>query len=701
VYSFRSKIVVWHLVLAAGAGVVVAALAGWLFFAGISWSARQSLSAAARVVPDLVALYEARDGSLAQAAPSISAHFRKTGIMAFVLVGDPSTGMRPIGGFFGPPGAQPGTRMLGDPAARGPGGPPRWNMLEALFVNVPPERVSVNGGIVVLNVDPGRYRLQFASFGLAAAGIFILILGTALFVAFSTARHVLEPLIRTTEALERFGDGHFTPEPVRTDDRSELGNLARAYNRAVAEITRAFEERLQTEAEMRQFVADAGHQLRTPLTVIMGHLSAFSFRPNDARSTAAFDNMLQESRRMRELIEDLIVLAKLEERDDRGEVTDVADVAHRLVDGYSLALKSRRVRLVAVEDATVAGREGEMYGALDALIDNALKYGNDTAVEVSVFREAGDAVITIGDRGPGLPAADLEHAFDRFYRGQTGEGVEGSGLGLSIVARVVERAGGRVSLRGRAGGGLAAEVRLPRIEAESKTSEIPKSAPSYRTDIERAQSRKGGSMSSISGIFGSSAASLSTSVNNALATTANSAAAPFNNLFASLDLTSTQQSKINQILKSAQSQGLTPAQVQAQINAVLTPSQLATLQSGLASNQPPQSGDFSNLDLSAGQQTKIQQILQSAKSQGLSQSQVQAQINAVLTPTQQATLQQDLKGGRHHGHHNGASSASVANDGTDEFGIPTTLASASTTSAATISNIAASYSVQSQYQDTD
>ena len=270
-------------------------------------------------------------------------------------------------------------------------------------MNVPPQRVAVRGGMVILNVDRARYRMQVASFGLAALGIFVFIIATALFVALSTARHVLEPLIRTTEALERFGDGHFTPEPVRTDDRSELGNLARAYNRAVAEITRAFEERLETEAEMRQFVADAGHQLRTPLTVIMGHLSALSFRPNDPRSTAAFDNMLQESRRMRELIEDLIVLAKLEERDDAGETTDVADVARRLVDGYALNPKTRRVRLVAVEDATIAGRESEMYGALDALIDNALKYGGHTNVEVSVFHKSGDAVVTVADRGPGLP----------------------------------------------------------------------------------------------------------------------------------------------------------------------------------------------------------------------------------------------------------------------------------------------------------
>jgi signal transduction histidine kinase len=635
VFSFRSRIVLWHVVIAAGAGVVVALLAAWLFFAGISWSARQSLSNAARVVPDLVNLYEARDGSLARAAPAIAEHFHKAGIVAFIATGDPISGFRPLVGPFGPSsdfGAR-GPRLGAGPP------PPRGRLIDALFMNVPPQRVAVRGGLVILNVDRNRYRLEVASFGLAALVIFLFIIVTALFVALATARQVLEPLIRTTEALERFGDGHFTPEPVRTDDRSELGNLARAYNRAVAEITRAFEERLQTEAEMRQFVADAGHQLRTPLTVIMGHLSAFSFRPNDPRSIAAFDNMLQESRRMRELIEDLIVLAKLEERDDAGETTDVADVVRRLVDGYALNPRTRRVRLVAVEDATIAARDGEIYGALDALIDNALKYGENTNVEVSVFRKGSEAVVTIADRGPGLPEADLEHAFDRFYRGATGDGIEGSGLGLSIVARVARRAGGAISLRNRKQGGLAAEVRLPLIEPDAKTSGNPKTAPSYRTDMEIAHPRRGGSMSGISGISGS----LFTSANNALVTTPNAT----------------------------------------------TPNPTTTQTANA----------FANLNLTQSQQTQIQQILQNAQTQGLSPQQVQTQINAVLTPTQQLALQKDLQS-RHHHHHGGggSSSTSSSNDDTDEFGIPTTLASASTNSASTISTIAASYAVQSQLQ---
>jgi Spy/CpxP family protein refolding chaperone len=201
-------------------------------------------------------------------------------------------------------------------------------------------------------------------------------------------------------------------------------------------------------------------------------------------------------------------------------------------------------------------------------------------------------------------------------------------------------------------------------------------------------------MSNISGVSGSSAGLFSTiSVNNQLATTTNTTTGPLGNLFASLNLTTAQQSKINQILQNAQSQGLTPAQVQSQINAVLTPAQRSTLQNELSQQgqQPP--GGFANLNLTSAQQSQIQKILQKAKSEGLSQSQVQAEINAILTPAQQTTLQNDLK----KQHQNQSSSNSSGS--TDDFGIPTTLASASTTSASAISEIAASYSVQSQYQD--
>ena len=206
-------------------------------------------------------------------------------------------------------------------------------------------------------------------------------------------------------------------------------------------------------------------------------------------------------------------------------------------------------------------------------------------------------------------------------------------------------------------------------------------------------------MSNISGISGSGAGLFSTSINNSLATTANSTSGPLGNIFGDLNLTSAQQNQISQILQNAQSQGLSPSQVQTQINAVLTPAQRSTLQNELSSIGQ-QGGTFANLNLTPAQQKQIQQILQNAKNQGLSQSQVQAEINAVLTPAQQAVLQKDIQS-RHHHRGNGSANSGASNSGTDEFGIPTTLASASTTSASAISNIAASYSVRSQYQNTD
>jgi len=307
------------------------------------------------------------------------------------------------------------------------------------------------------------------------------------FAGRAVAARLLRPLMRTTAALERFADGEFATEPVDPSDRSELGALARAYNRAAAQTGRALDERLRAEAEMRQFVADAGHQLRTPLTVIMGHLSAFAFRPNDAASTAAFDNMLQQSRRMRELVENLVRLAELEEAVAAGESADLAAIARRAVDALRRNDALRRIRLACDRTATVRGRESELYGAVEALVDNALKYGGDASVEVTVRVRGDEIVLEVGDRGPGLSQADLEHAFDRFYRGAH-PGIEGSGLGLAIVARVAARAGGAVEPYNREGGGALFRLRFPRFLPGEQTSENLDAPPRLGADAHEAGS---------------------------------------------------------------------------------------------------------------------------------------------------------------------------------------------------------------------
>lgn len=302
--------------------------------------------------------------------------------------------------------------------------------------------------------DSGRNWLLFM------IGIDVLTLVPAWFAASLVAQRTLEPLLSTTRALERFADGDFTPHAITTSQRSEIGDLARAYNAAVKQISEAFAERAAAMEEIRQFVADAGHQLRTPLTVLMGHVSAL--RANTPREETIYGNMRAQSRRMKAIIDDLIVLARLE----HGERTATSTNMNELAEGVVASFRDggfERVRLHTNGATYARVNPSEVVDALSALVENALKYAPDGEVDVTVARDGEQAQLRVEDRGPGMSENDIEHAFDRFYRGDASVGTEGTGLGLSIVRRGVERSDGRVEIA-NTGSGLRVVLSFARVE---------------------------------------------------------------------------------------------------------------------------------------------------------------------------------------------------------------------------------------------
>jgi signal transduction histidine kinase len=282
----------------------------------------------------------------------------------------------------------------------------------------------------------------------------ILSLIPAWYLAQIIASRTLEPLLRTTRALEGFAEGNFSPQPVNTRQRTEIGDLARAYNAAVRQINEAFDERTGAMEEMRQFVADAGHQLRTPLTVLMGHVSAL--HPKTPRESTVFGNMLAQCRRMKAIIDDLIVLARLEHGEHTVFTVDLRRLTEQVVTTFADG-GYERVVLHPGGEALARVNPAEIVDALSALIENALKYTTAGAVDVTVRTRDGRSQICVEDRGPGMTEEDLAHAFDRFYRGDASFGTEGTGLGLSIVRRGVERSHGTVELE-NTGEGLRATL---------------------------------------------------------------------------------------------------------------------------------------------------------------------------------------------------------------------------------------------------
>ncbi|HZV77043.1 MAG TPA: HAMP domain-containing sensor histidine kinase [Candidatus Babeliales bacterium] len=286
-------------------------------------------------------------------------------------------------------------------------------------------------------------------------------------IARALTRQALRPLDDVTGALRRFASGDLTPQPIAADEHHELGVLAAAYNGAIQQMERAFEARDRANAAMRQFIADAGHQLRTPLTVVQGFIAILrrgGFE-NPADREHILDTMNDQSRIMGSLIDKLILLERWESPEALAAVapidvgTLVADLVAPIADAHP-----ERHFAVATEPGILAAIDPTELGyAVTNLTDNAIKYGQG---EIAVTVRAADsaALIEVSDQGPGIPSTDVPRVFDRFYRGSQRD-VAGSGLGLAIVKRAVERARGSITLHTSPGGSRFC-IKLPR---ESQT----------------------------------------------------------------------------------------------------------------------------------------------------------------------------------------------------------------------------------------
>ena len=447
--SLRVRLIAWYVSAGAFIVLIIAVLAAMATVEGASYEARQAMAAAARQVPGLIAQYRSTHKDLGGADAFLQQRFNSLGLIVRIMPlrkGDVQFGPLPMprGRFL----------RIGPP----PGSPPFERLLA---MEIKPITAGFPGGQALLFVDPHSMRGLFGRLAVFVVLLALVVLTAAWRIAVVVAGHTLEPLLRTTAALNRFGSGDFTPAPVSTEDRTELGELAHAYNRAVEQITSAFSERSKAEAEMRQFVADAGHQLRTPLTVIMGYLSGMVQRANSVQQAQTYATMLAQARRMKYLIDDLITLARLEHPNTSAvEIIDMDDVCERLPLSFDDAARARIHVRTAHEPAYVYANESDITGGLCALVDNALKYAPSGPIEIALAADNSHWIVSVGDHGPGMTGEDLRSAYDRFYRGSASETVEGTGLGLAIARKSVERARGTILICNRSDGGLLCTIRL-------------------------------------------------------------------------------------------------------------------------------------------------------------------------------------------------------------------------------------------------
>jgi two-component system OmpR family sensor kinase len=322
------------------------------------------------------------------------------------------------------------------------------------------------GGAIVVAVplseaDATLDRLLLVE-GLVIAGVLVL-LGV---VASLVVRLTLRPLDRIGTAAGIIAGGDLSHRVEPATPRTEVGRLGLALNAMLDRLEEAFARREESEDRLRRFLADASHELRTPLASIRGY--AELYRMGAARSPEdvekAMGRIEDEAARMGVLVEDLLALARLDEvRDPVRRPVDVAALAADAVDDARAMAPGRPIDLDAPRGAIVAADPLELRQVLGNLLRNAVVHTPDgTAVEVAVGREDGEVRIEVRDHGPGLPDGGAA-LFERFWRAEGGRqrGKAGAGLGLAIVAAIVERHHGRVDAADAPGGGARFTVTLP------------------------------------------------------------------------------------------------------------------------------------------------------------------------------------------------------------------------------------------------
>ncbi len=359
-----------------------------------------------------------------------------------------------------------------DPAASGPLVAPIQGLATAFGL----QNVRGHVGLVDIYVKENETALVSSAGAFAWPVFFALVIAFA--VGLATARalvyQMLRPLVDVQRALERFASGDLTPQPIATATRGEFAELAVAYNGAIDQLERAFAERDSANAAIRQFIADAGHQLRTPLTVIRGFIAIL--RKGDLRTPADRERILETMNRqsavMASLIDKLMLLDRWERNASAAPPVpiDVAQLVDDVVTPIAEANPGRRVDIDAPPGPLAAIDPSDLAYAITNVLDNALKY-TDGLVRVRVRPEPGAVVVEVADEGPGMAPGEVRHVFDRFYRGARRD-IDGSGLGLSIAKRAVERAGGSLSVTTDRATGSTFKIRLPCVRPEVRESAL-------------------------------------------------------------------------------------------------------------------------------------------------------------------------------------------------------------------------------------
>ena len=380
-------------------------------------------------------------------------------------------------------------RLISQNEGAEPLGPPSAGLSDYRGKRVATEKVINENGELTGFVQYGRSlehiestigRVWFLIFaGIAGGTLLASLAGIAIA---SRAMRPISSLTATAREVAMTRDpSQRIPRPPVED---EVGELADTLDLMLRSLDQARTEREATMQRQREFVADASHELRTPLTSVLANLELLqdSLQADQREEREMVDSALRSSKRMNRLVGDLLLLARADAgRLGKHRACDLAEVAGDAAVEASALLGERELTISNARPLVVQGNPDELHRLILNLLDNAAHHTPpDSRVELALRAESGDAVIEIGDDGPGIPPEAREKVFQRFVRG-TGpadtQAGTGTGLGLAIVAAVAASHGGSVEVTESKLGGALFRARIPLAAADEEPASDRDSKP--------------------------------------------------------------------------------------------------------------------------------------------------------------------------------------------------------------------------------